>query len=1002
MPTMSGNLTALRSSHTAQVYVSLLTGDPVLTGTVSADADETSALNIAYTLSTGDAADVLPGYRVMIYDSTGYFKGMTSIRYAGTISSTNLPIRELSSGEIIVVSTDTFTVYDDVVLTDKLPAASTGFEPDSTTYSDQNSNPAPIATSGGNWAGWLTSAGTVAVPFDGSASYTVDPDSAGTITHAWSCASGTWDDATSATPTLTLSATGKYTVFHTVTDSSNSKTDTQVIRIRVHDQNDPPYECILSNNSGDPSGGFGVTFSLFANADLVTIPDLAPVLVWQDQTLAGAPASYGAKVASRSHVVLNGFFRRDRGRGSGDTGLEEIEFEVINPLARLGELPNFSKAIVRNQSPTDWQSIKTLTVKRAIIHLLRNYTNIAQICDLVFDGFPDANYPASYVQRQSTLEQARELADSRGGRIICDRTGRIEVQLRIEFTPLVSRTSLDTTISLSQLDIIDYELSRDHAGTVETYRARGFTAATDEASATTLFARFPASPARGPQAYTIDKLICDDQADLFNQCALRAAWENAVYYEAGGIHHRAPEVRLTLFGGYAHLFQFYRELVYVMLLTNLRGITTLTYRFIPQSVSVDYADGTATTTLVMRAETHASGAYAVDDTPAAESYAPTDPGITFPSILTTDPTRTLDGLTALPVDLAAMNADGNLYVISNGSTLRYGQPPTATPYNLSLTGTPQDFVVRADSPKYVGSGTTVNAHILTSTRYYSIADLAGARTLSNTTTLSGSSSLKTMQFERGDPDWGIITWYTYLGGVYIRYTTDGGVTWSAETIINANYETTPTGSIPPGLWLDPSGSGTAYVSVYTNTSAGAAVTTAIYRTTDYGANWALYSLNSIDPGDLLAAGIVRGVNDTSNFYTTRSNGAISGYDPRLYRNTTDISPSISGNYYAMNTYNRSFSVADDDANTGVLCGLADYSGSGARAVFRTHTLRATTPTWTQLSATDITNARRVYAVNRNVYYFVGASGYLAYVGDASTVNEGAISGAGEFVGLCGL
>ena len=49
MPSQSSNLTALRSSHTARVYMSLLTGASVLTGTVSADADETSALNIAYT-----------------------------------------------------------------------------------------------------------------------------------------------------------------------------------------------------------------------------------------------------------------------------------------------------------------------------------------------------------------------------------------------------------------------------------------------------------------------------------------------------------------------------------------------------------------------------------------------------------------------------------------------------------------------------------------------------------------------------------------------------------------------------------------------------------------------------------------------------------------------------------------------------------------------------------------------------------------------------------------
>jgi len=1005
MPTMSGNLTALRSSHTARVYMSLLTGSSVLTGTVSADADETSELNIAYTLDTGDAADVLPGYRVMVYDSSGYFKGMTSVRYSGTISSTNIPVRELSAGEILVVSGDTFTVYDDVVLTDKLPAASVGFEPDSTTYTDQGSNPPPIATSGGNWAGWLTSAGTVAVPFDGSDSYTVDPDSSGTITHAWSCASGTWDDATSATPTLTLSAAGKYTVFHQITDDTNSKTDTQVIRVRVHDANDPPYECLLSNNSGDPQGGFGVTMTLFANADLVTIPDLAPVLVWQDQTLAGTPASYGAKVESRSHVVLNGFVRRDRGRGSGDTGLEEIEFEVINPLARLGELPGFSKVMLRNQSPADWQNIKTLTVWRAIVHLLRNYTNITQHFDLVSDGFPDAAYPAFYVQKQTTLEQARELADSRGGRIVCDRTGRIEVQLRIEFTALASRTSLDTTISLSSLDIINYELSRDHAGTVETYRARGFTAATDTASAAPLFARWPASPARGNAAPVIDKLICDDQSDLFNQCALRGAWENAVFYEAGGIHHRAPEVRLTLFGGYAHLFQFYRELVFVQLLTNMRGITTLTYRFIPQSVSVDYADGTATTTLVMRAETHASGSYAVDDTPAAESYAPTDPGITFPPILTTSPILDADGLSALTDTLAVFDATNKkVHIVTGFRSVLSGGTPSATGYALSLTGSLASFTYIA--------GSSVNGVVATTEEVRSISDIFGARTLGTAQAYTATNQAQVqLQSERGNPNNVVVMIYRDTGGSAAYYSTDAGATWTASTGLTAFYDTNYTNNTPNwanGIYADPRGNGKWLTSCHTSTASPPG--SAFYRSTDSGATFALYNPSGYTIDDYNARCIVRPLNrpDDVVFF-----GSLTSSNARLIRvigsTRTDISPSTGGKTYGV-TYTaaqRAFSVADGDPNAGVLIGIDTTTAGGYRGVFQTFDALATTPTWnvivTPALATGI-DWRGAYYVDRTTIYLFGTGGTLAiakYVGGAWGLYSTTISGCGEIVGICG-
>jgi hypothetical protein len=186
----------------------------------------------------------------------------------------------------------------------------------------------------------------------------------------------------------------------------------------------------------------------------------------------------------------------------------------------------------------------------------------------------------------------------------------------------------------------------------------------------------------------------------------------------------------------------------------------------------------------------------------------------------------------------------------------------------------QQAVARADSPLYVRSGTQVNGHVLTTTRHYTISDVFGARTLGAGTTLNASSSMKQMQFERGNSNWGIIAWYTISSGVIIQYTTDGGATWSAEVVVNANYEI-GTSTIPPGLWMNPDGNGEAIVSVYTNTAAGGTgVTSGFHRTTDYGATWALYSLNSADPGDLLAAGVYAGLLDTSYFYSNKSNAGI--------------------------------------------------------------------------------------------------------------------------------
>ncbi|MBE2268598.1 MAG: hypothetical protein IAE80_10250, partial [Anaerolinea sp.] len=588
MPDHSTHLTTLRGRHSGRVYLSRLTGTPILIGTLTA-APTLPALDLAYTLTGGSAANVQPGMRVAITSAGGSPKGTLSIRCAGSITTSSLPVREFA--DLSLSAGDVITVYDDLTLTDKLVSGDAAFAPDHAAYVDQNSNPAPIAVSGGSWAGWIGAAGYVDVPFVGSGSYTVDPDSAGAVTHAWTAPGGAFvvGTNTSPDPTIRFGAAGSYRITHTVTDTSNGKSETQIIRARVHDANDPPDDCLLTTLDGDPRTGFRVTVELFAQTDLAALPDLAPVILWTDDADA-----HGSITPGRSHILCAGYLRRDRARGDADG--DRIEFEVISPLARLAELPGFSKVLLRAESPDAWDELRGLTVKRAIIQLLRHYTNALTLFDLYFAGFPDCDYSAFYLQKATPYEQVIELADSRDGRLTCDRSGRFEVARRLELTPLVDRDALTTTITLNADDLIDYEVSREHGRAVETFRARGFTAANTPA-----FARYPASPGTGSASPVSERLIADDQADLLARCAMRAAWEDRVYIDANGIQRHAPEVRLTLFGAYGGLFQFYREWIKLSGVTNLRGIDLSAFRFIAERVSVDYAaslaDGTATTRL---------------------------------------------------------------------------------------------------------------------------------------------------------------------------------------------------------------------------------------------------------------------------------------------------------------------------------------------------------------------------------------------------------------------
>lgn len=631
MPDQSANYAALDSGYRIRAYLSLMTGDSVLVGTVSATPSD-PVLNVAYTVTSGSASDVRSGMRVVVRSSGGAFKGTLSVRYSGTISTTNLPVREFSSGDVQVVSGDVFTVYSDLLPSDKLVSADETFSPDSTTYVDQNADPPPLVTSGGWWAGWVTNS---PVPFYGVDSVTVDADSVSGVTHAWAASGGTLSAASGDSTALTVTTAGKYIVTHTGTDPDNSKSAAQRIPVRAHDASDPPLDIFLNSLDGDEATGFRTSFELMDAGTLDDIPDLAPVIIWADEWHGDTNASYGAAVAGRGHIICAGYLRRDS--TSLDADDETLTFEVVSPIALLEEIAGFSKYFAQASSPASWQEIAGLSVWRAIIQILRHYTNYLDLFDLVFVSILNRDYPNFPIQKSNPVAQIRELADAIDCRFVeADRTGRMEVQRILDFTPLDERGTPATTLTLTKDRFIECEVTREHFAPLETYRLRGFIKGyTDN---TPVFARFPASPGRGTVSGTVEKIIADDQADALERCALRGAQANRVFFDADGVKHHAPTARLRLFGNYAQALGFHREWIAFSGYTTVRGIDLSDYRWNVVSVSVRYdGDEDATTEVELRAETHAPASGAVDDTPETEIVIPTEPPVVRPPVVTVPP-----------------------------------------------------------------------------------------------------------------------------------------------------------------------------------------------------------------------------------------------------------------------------------------------------------------------------------------------------------------------------
>lgn len=627
--------TLTAGGHVTRLYLGAWLGSIIFQGTVSG-AHTFPITTLTLSGVSGTAANVRGGMRVVVETSGGAFKGQTNVRHIATpATAATLNIRELSKADIAIGASDVIKVYDRLVLADKLVVDDASFAPDGLTYTDELGAMRPLVTSGGHFMGVVDAGQTYAtVTTNGASSVAVDEDSGGTLTHLWTLPAGVafapGSVNTDASPTLRANV-GDYAVLHAVTDSSNSKTWTQEVYIRVFDDSNPPYEIDIDSLQLNEETGGGATVRLYDSIPLSALPDGSPCCIFE----VALPGSYGNQLAGRSHMKMVGYIEREQGEGDADS--DELTFEIVSPMSRLAALPGFSKVLDRIAAPANWHEAEGLTTKRALIIVAQRYTNLNEQFDMVFENFQDYDYPAYYLQSTTTLEQLKELADGADARITCDRTGRFSVHRPQDLTPLAARSSLVTTLTLTDDMIISYRFSREHFKRIKRVECQGFSSATTVAATAIGASLYPGTPGRGSGEEMIERLIWSSQVELNQRCGRRGARADGVYIDSSNVSRMAVQLDLELFGSFDVFDPAYPEWVAITggAIANLRGITLSDYRFRVTSVSVNYFEGTATTSLTLVSETNApegvtkiikisDGAY-IDITPPDDYPLPGDP-----------------------------------------------------------------------------------------------------------------------------------------------------------------------------------------------------------------------------------------------------------------------------------------------------------------------------------------------------------------------------------------
>lgn len=960
MPDLSSNLTALRASgHKVRSYLAVFGGVVVASGTLDA-APSQGATALDWTRTAGSSSDIKPGYRVVVEDGSGHLKLETSVRYSGTISDSSIPIREIATAEFTLSASDVVKVYNTPVLTDKLVEANATFSPDGLSYTNQNTVIAPIANSGGHWAGFVDAGQTYAtVATAGGGSFTVDPDSGGTITHLWTLPTGVAFQAgsanTDASPTLEANV-GYYVVTHTVTDSSNSATWTQYLLIRVYDASTRPVECVVEAIDGDQDTGWSGRVRVFSGAAISDIPDRSLVAVFVDETINGSAASYGNRITSRSHIKLLGFLRRDE--NEGDATDDALTFEIISPWARLQEIPGFSKALERYSSTAGWNYVQGLTTKRAIIQILRWYSNWTEFFDLAFNTYTDYDYPAFFIEKATPLAQIQEIADATDARVTGDRTGAMLIHTRPELVALASRSSLTTTITLTDDDRITYRFARDHFKTMEVLECRGYVGATTTSGAVSIFARYPGVPGRGALATAIERLIAGSQTNLNSRCGLRGAAADGVFIDSDGLYHRAVELELELPGSYDVFDPAYQEwIAFTGAAGNRRALDLSDYRFILRGVSVQYTGGTARTTLRLVSETAA---------PAGQTYAP-------PPALTSLPDLTLQtpGLTF------PNSGIGNLYL--NGGTGRIaliGSKGLARTTNWGMGAAVNwDFKAWADfspsksslaSNSNVSNGSGVYTAVPDAFSYGTAAVCAWVLFASGgitspqlyyldvtnrTWTLKHNSSSYALSWGYDSEGAGMDASFGVQNHVVYTHWARFQNTRVVHTTDNSTFSETTVSGNGDEVWCPPSvftSSRTAGRVLFTSGSG------ADYESTDYGATNSAISSPNIAGQSKASASLHcpwdPAVNsaETIFFFGTPSGSSATRRLRRANGSTqTDISPLYNSKYYYTLQPRNGVSSFVGNANRVLLAGRAN--DNAGHELFLSSNALAASPTWTRLT-----------------------------------------------------
>lgn len=520
-----------------------------------------------------------------------------------------------------------------------------------------------------------------------------------------------------------------------------------------------------------------------------TYPNGCMAVLWKRQTVDGVEVTPGG-LSGHEHICFVGWHYMDdlQGRATEVGFIDDTKLEFRDVGGWLQVLPGYPIVIERDNTPGRWEEMAAADIDRYFMRLLAEYTNVLVLTDFSWSGLGSTYYPFSTLasEGETLYQQVDGRAQAIAHKLTCDQWGRLAIkpdpQLLDDATGSYTPIKRTTTVqkALTEAEWSTVVLSTMPFPRVNWNWASAIVAAAYDVDAVsrigTVFCVAPGkAPSQGSAQQNSGEQLVTGQNEL-------NAREGHRY--ATRMNNPLPSIEIEL----ADIDDFAIQPAYMTWVTFTNSASTAGVRqrvytaqkCLPIEVEITHDSASGTQRVTVRAEKEVVGSPAQTYVPPETDYGDYGTGYDWPTEYTFDWEYDLGrGLNKF----FFVDKDGILYLTSDFTTKSVVGGPTYTPVDLALDGTVLDGVTDPYSPLYLGTGTTVNAWVLTSTSIYRITDVGNvvSRAVTLQHTFAVASMYRTIQTERATQNWLVVASYYPGAGVKACYTTDG-TNWTEVTV----------------------------------------------------------------------------------------------------------------------------------------------------------------------------------------------------------------------------